>query len=59
MSKILAKFTNEEDGVESYVAAIESGFSVVLKDLDSGEFVSAVIIFTDEAAAIAKAQAII
>ncbi len=38
----LATYTNTEDGMESYVhtcTAKTGGFNVVLKDLDSGEYV--------------------
>lgn len=58
-TKVLAKFLNEEDGVEAVVAEISNGFSVAILDVDSGEYFPMAIIYKTEAAAIAKAKEIL
>ena len=55
MTKILHKFVNAEAGLESEVgfyAAAAKPFSVILRDLDSGEAVPYAERFADEAAAV-------
>lgn len=55
-TKVLAKFTNEEDRIEVVVAEITNGFSVVLHDIDSDEYFPEILLFKTEEAAIAKAK---
>jgi hypothetical protein len=47
------------DAMSAHVAIIETGYSVALKDEDSGEFVDLVKIFPTEAAALAYAQTLV
>ena len=56
MTTILHTFTNAEDGVAAEVAMISSGYSVVLRDLDSNGVVPVAKIFNTEAAAVAYAK---
>jgi len=55
-SKIIETFRNEEDGTEARVAKVEKGYSVTLKDLDSGEVVPVANIYPDLETAIMKAK---
>ena len=59
MTKALATFKNEEDGVESRVYKVASGFSVSVHDNDADESVQTFIIFKSKHAAIAKAKEIV
>jgi len=47
-AKIIKKYTNKEYGIESHVVKIDRGFSVTLKDLDSGEFLETSYIYPNE-----------
>lgn len=57
-SIVIATFKNEEDNIEVGVAKITSGYSVTLKDLDSGEVLPFATIYPDEGTAIQKAKEI-
>lgn len=57
-SSILHNFTNTADGMTALVNKHSAGFSVTLRDDDSGEFVPCAIIYSTEAAAIEKAKKI-
>jgi hypothetical protein len=57
-TKILATYVNFEDGMEAIVAEISYGFSVVVRDMDSGNIFPQAFVFKTEAEAIAKAQEI-
>ena len=39
-AQIIKKFTNKDDGIESYVTKGANGYHVSLKDLDANAFVS-------------------
>ena len=54
-TKVLMRFTNHEDGVSSELAQITGGYSVILRDDDSGNALPLVYRFNTLAAAIAKA----
>jgi len=56
---ILHSFTNTESNTTAFVNKHTAGFSVTLRDNDSGEFVPCAVIYTTESAAITKAQNII
>ena len=58
-NKALATFKDEENGVEARVFEVESGFSVAMHDVDSGQTVPCYIIFKTKEAAIAKAKELI
>ncbi len=53
--KILTRFTNETDGLESYVTTTGLNFAVVLKDTDANKFVGPAKPFDNEADAEAYA----
>jgi hypothetical protein len=53
---VIATFKDVEDNMEARVAKIKGGYSVTLKDLDSGEVVPFGTIYPDEQTAIAKAK---
>lgn len=58
-TKVVKTFTNQEDGVRAEVSKIETGYSVALRDLDSGEVVGTVLIYKELDKAIAKAKDIV
>ena len=58
-TKILKTFKNKADGVEAIVAKIDKGFSVVLKDMDSGNTLPLAQIFKTEADAMKRAKEIV
>lgn len=58
-TEILKKFTNKEDATQSIVAKVRQGFSVVLKDLDSGEILPQAKIFKDMKKAVVYAKKIV
>jgi hypothetical protein len=49
-------FTNAEYGINAVVTKIETGYSVAIQDVDSGDYLDSVIICKTEEAAIAKAK---
>lgn len=53
---VLHTFTNEEDGVAVFVARVPQGYSVSLKDTDSGEFLPTIPIYPDQDTAIREAR---
>ena len=55
----IAKFTNDEDGVESYVTEGHLGFHVSIKDTDADEYLGINICYKNVDAAIAKAREIV
>ena len=57
--KPLAVYTNEEDQVEATVHPHERGFSVVVQDLDSGEYLPNVRIWPTQKEAEANAQEVL
>ena len=57
-TKVIAKFVNEEFGMEASVVQIPKGFSVALRDMDADEFVGICKIFRTEADAIAYAKTV-
>lgn len=56
---MLYEITNTDNGMQSKVHSHAKGFSVVLQDLDSGEFVPVVKIFADKERAVAYAREIV
>lgn len=58
MTNVIATYLNADDGIESRVAHIDSGYSVTIHDVDADEVVGIAIIFKNEADAIKKAQSI-
>ena len=50
--------TNEEYGIEVYVAKITTGFSVAMKDTDADEFVGFIKVYPDYERALAYAKEI-
>jgi hypothetical protein len=58
-TKILATLTNVEDGMEAIVAQITYGFSVVVRDIDSGMIFPQVFVYKTEAEAMVKAQKVL
>jgi hypothetical protein len=58
-TKVLATVTNAEDGMEAIVAEISYGFSVVVRDIDSGNIFPQAYVYKTEAEAMAKAQEIL
>jgi hypothetical protein len=55
---VIATFKDVEDNMEARVAKVKGGYSVTLKDLDSGEVVPFGTIYPDEETAIQKAKEI-
>ena len=55
----LHSFNNDESNTTAFVNKHTQGFSVTLRDNDSGEFVPCAIIYSTESAAITKAKDII
>jgi hypothetical protein len=55
-TRVLHIIKCDEDGYEIHVAQISKGYSVVLKDLDCGEFAPAMKIFKTESAALEFAR---
>ena len=55
-TKILKTFTNAEYDIEAVVAKITGGFSVAIKDTDSGEYFPMAKIYQTEAQAMAMAE---
>jgi hypothetical protein len=53
-TKVLAEAKNEADGVTAMVAEAEGGYSLAIRDDDSGNFFSGVIIYPTLAAALAN-----
>ncbi|MEO2054693.1 MAG: LPD38 domain-containing protein [Nitrospira sp.] len=55
-AKVIKVFANKEDGTEIRVAKIDKGYSVTLKDVESGGVLPFSKIFPDEAGALAFAE---
>lgn len=51
MFKVLTRYTNETDGLESFVSTNGQTFAVSLRDTDAGKFVGPAKPFTLESAA--------
>ncbi len=60
-AKLLHTFTNEEEGVESYVYENgKGGFNVTMKDLDSGNFLPwAMVNISDLSSAVKSAKHVV
>ena len=56
MTQVIHRFNNPDEGVTSEVAKISLGFSVVLRDDDSGQVLPEARIFQDESLAIRHAK---
>jgi hypothetical protein len=59
LTRVLHTLVNEESALEALVARIGGGYSVVLRDLDSGEYLPEARIYRTEAAALAHAERIL
>lgn len=55
---ILHSFTNAKANTTTFVNKHINGFSVTMRDNDSSEFFPSAVIYSNEAAAIAKAKQI-
>lgn len=55
-TEIIAVLINEDDGVEIHVAKVAGGYSVVLFDVDSGEYLPSVMIYPNLDRAMAYAH---
>ena len=53
---VIATFNDEEHGIEARVAKIDKGYSLTIKDTDSGDVLPTANIYPTEAEAIAKAK---
>jgi hypothetical protein len=54
---LIAKITNNEDGIEAIVSQIGAAkFSVALRDIDADEFVTTILIYDNLDKAMAKAK---
>lgn len=55
-TQILYQFNNDETNMAGIVAKIDRGFSAVLRDLDSGEYLPEAFIYSTQEQAISKAR---
>lgn len=53
---LIKTFANEENGIEAIVTEIASGFSVAIKDTDSGEFFPTINIYKTKEQALTVAE---
>ena len=58
-AEIIKTFTNEADGMSAIVNKMSKGFSVVVRDNDSGEYLDTIRIYPNVEDALKKAQEIL
>lgn len=58
-TEIIATFENKEEGTCAYVAKVQGGYSVAVKDTDADEFYPVAIIYPTVDRAIAKAKEVL
>lgn len=58
MMNVIKVIENKDAGIEVQVAEINSGFSVVVRDVEANETFDTVLIFKTQEAAITKAEEI-
>lgn len=55
-TKIIHEFDSDELGIRAYVAVVDKGFSVAIKDIDAGEFFPVSKIYPTEEWAVREAK---
>lgn len=57
-TNVIATFHDDESNLDVQVVKIDTGYSVSILDIDSGEILPSILIFNDEVHAVEKAKRI-